>query len=381
MTARLLYGCDANSYYAIRMEVPDPYLWYQDSKGKTHVVMSALEVDRARKNAKVDHVHAMVDIAEKLTAAGKGATVADMAAWLINQDGAAEVEVPRDFPFGLAEALRERGVKVKAVEGSFFPTRAIKSAEEVELIRQAQQLNEKAFARAFEVLAEAKIGNDNLLYWQNEILTAEILRGEMNGVVARAGGMPSECIVACGEQGADPHERGHGPLKAHELIIIDSWPRGPHGNFYHGDLTRTVLKGKPSAEQQKLFDTVLAGQELALGMIKEGVQAPDIHNAIVALFEKNGYKTGLDENGVNVGFFHGTGHSVGLEVHDDGPGISRGRATDRSKGGALPLGLAVTVEPGLYYPGLGGVRIEDIVVVTKDGCENLTTLKKQLVIT
>ena len=379
-TAKMLYGCGANSYYAIKMDVPDPYLWYQDTDGKTHVVMSALEVDRARKNAKVDHVHAMIDIAQELQEADKPFTLTTQALWFLEKDKPETIIVPRDFPFGLAKGLTEAGFNVEPATGFFFPERAIKTRDEVDQIREAQALNEQAFERAFAVLAEATIGNDGFIYWKNEVLTAEILRGQMNAVIAAGGGMPSDLIVACGEQGTDPHERGHGPLKANELIIIDSWPRGPSGNFYHGDLTRTVLKGKPTEEQQKLFDTVKDAQQLGLDLISAGVLGKEVHEAIDTLFAKRGYKTGLDDEGRNVGFFHGTGHSVGLEVHDEGPGISKGRVTDRSQPAPLEAGLVVTVEPGLYYPGVGGVRIEDIVHVTKNGIENLTTLKKELII-
>lgn len=379
-TAKMLYGCGANSYYAIQMDVPDPYLWYQDSRGQTHVIMSPLEVDRTRKNAKVNHVHAMRDVVDSLQAADKPSDLTHQALWLVEQDKPEVIEVPRDFPFALAKGLEENGYTLEAAKGFFFPKRAIKTSEEVAKIREAQALNEQAFERAFAILREATIGNDGFIYWQNDVLTAEILRGQMNAVIAAGGGMPSDLIIACGEQGADPHERGHGALKANELIIIDSWPRGPSGNFYHGDLTRTVLKGKPTEEQQKLYDAVKDGQQLGLELISAGVMAKEVHEAIETLFAKRGFKTGLDDEGRNVGFFHGTGHSVGLEVHDEGPGISKGRATDRSQPSPLEAGLVVTVEPGLYYPHIGGARIEDIVHVTKNGVENLTTLRKELVI-
>ena len=378
--AKILYGCGADSYYAMRMDVPDPYLWYQDSRGETHAVMSALEIDRARKNAKVDHVHDMGKVVSELQEAGKPTDPGHQALWLTGLDNPDEVIAPRDFPVALADTIRGGGVNLKPCDGHFFPARAIKTLEEVRAIREAQALNEEAFKRAFAVLGEAEIGKDDALYWQGEALTSEVLRGQMNAVIAAGGGMPSDLIVAGGQQGADPHERGHGPLKAHQLIIIDSWPRGPSGNFYYGDLTRTVLKGTPTDAQQKIYDTVKKGQRIALEMISADVSGKDVHEAIEAYFEEQGYKTGHDDQGRNVGFFHGTGHSVGLEVHDKGPGITRGRPTDREKPAKLQPGLVVTVEPGLYYPDIGGVRIEDIVHVTKDGIENLTTLPKELVI-
>ena len=389
MRPKILYGCGADSYYAIKMDVPDPYLWYQGCDGQTHVIMSPLEVDRATKHAQVDHVHSMADVANTLQAEDKPRTLLNMALWLIRQDDATDdvqpdpIQAPRDFPFALASGLQQEGVALQPAESFFFPERAIKTREEVNQIRQAQALNEQAFTHAFAVLAESQIGPDGTLYWQQEVLTAEKLRGQMNAVIATGGGMPSDLIIACGAQGADPHERGHGPLKAHELIVIDSFPRGPSGNFYHGDLTRTVLKGTPTKEQQKLFQTVKQGQQKALDMLSAQVAGADVHSTIEQHFAAQGYTTGLDSKGRNTGFFHGTGHSIGLEVHDQGPGISRRRVHDEKNQQKPPLlqaGLVVTVEPGLYYPDLGGVRIEDIVHITENGIENLTSLPKELVI-
>ncbi len=371
---RLLYGCDTNSHYAIGMHVTDPYLWYQDSHGKTHVIMSALEVDRTRKNANVNHVHSMDKVDEYLLEHNYPTDTIHQALWLIKRDDASVIEVPEDFPFFIAKAFQERNITLKIADKYFFPQRTIKTAEEVELIRQAQALNEQAFERAFNILAEARIKCDGSIKWKNKTLTAEILRGQMNMVIAEAGGMPSDIIIACGAQGADPHEIGHGPLKANELIIIDSFPRGPNGNFYYGDLTRTVLKGKPSKKQLALYNAVKAGQQLGLNMLKAGINGADVHKAIDICFLEHGFETGVDDQGRQYGFFHGVGHSVGLEVHDDGPSVSKTRPA------VMKAGYAVTVEPGLYYPELGGVRIEDIVHVMKNGIENLTTLPKELVI-
>lgn len=376
---QVLYAANADIYYATGMEMHDPYLWYRDGKGKTHVVMSALEIDRAKRVAKVDHVHDMHVLIKDILARGEAPSVAQQVKWLVEKYPAAELEVPFDFASGLLDDLRELGLKVAVKKAPFFPTRAIKKTHELEAMRKIQTINAMGFARAFAILDEAAIGRDDVLMWRGEVLTSEILRGEMNAELARhgavaAGGGP---IVACGAQAADPHERGEGPLYAHQFIIIDSFPMGP--DFYYGDLTRTVLKGKASPWHQDLYKAVLDGQLLALEKIKAGADAKAIDAAIRALFDKRGFPTGVDAQGRQMGFFHGTGHSVGLEVHDKGPGISRGKAGDR-EAAPLPEGLMVTVEPGLYYPEKGGVRIEDIVYVTKDGCENITTVEKFLII-
>jgi Xaa-Pro aminopeptidase len=384
--ARALFGHGSNSYYALRVEVPDAYIWYRDTKGKTHVIMSTLEYDRVKKHAKVDHVHAMDVVDADLQAQNLPATNTNRLAWLVMNDklpggltsgrrfeGVDVLEVPSDFPFGMAKKLADMGINVQPVEGEFFPERSIKSADEVKAIRHAQWVNEQGHERARVVLREATIGADDVLYWRGAVLTSEILAGEINAEIARHGGIPAEGgpIVACGDQSADPHERGHGPLKAYQFIIIDSWPRA---NFYHGDLTRTYIKGKATPQQQAMYDAVKDAQQLGLDLIKAGADPVAIHQAIEDLLTARGFVTGKDANGNNCGFFHGTGHSVGLNVHDQGPGINR-RNTH-----PLPTGAVVTVEPGVYYQGVGGVRIEDIVVVTDGGNDNLTDFPKELVI-
>lgn len=371
--AKLIYGCGADSFYATGLEMHDPYTWYQDSKGETHVLMSALEVDRARRVAKVDHVHAMGDVAEKLQESGLAVTLPNMVKWLVDDD-AGVVEVPSKFPASLYSALFDKGVQMEVKCSPLFPSRAIKRKDEIEAIRFAQSINEKGFQRAFEVLEEAVIGGDDILMWRGEVLTSDILRGQINAMLAQFGSMSASGgpIVACGAQGADPHERGFGPLKANELIIIDSFPMAD--NFYWGDLTRTVVKGQPTEWQEKVFNAVKDSQEKALATVKAGVTGADVHAAATSALEQHGFDTGVDEQGRNYGFFHGTGHALGLEVHDDGPGIHPGNTEP------LAEGMVVTIEPGIYYPEKGGARIEDIVVVTANGCENLTTLPKFLVI-
>ncbi|MEK7350753.1 MAG: M24 family metallopeptidase, partial [Nitrospirota bacterium] len=173
-------------------------------------------------------------------------------------------------------------------------------------------------------------------------------------------------IVAGGEQACDPHNEGSGPLPAHRSIIFDVFPRSAT-NRYFADMSRTVVRGTPSPELKRLYQTVLDAQEEAITKIKDGADGKRIHQGILRRFEKAGYQTGL-VNGRMQGYFHGTGHGVGLDIHEM-PRISR-------TGSLLQEGHVVTVEPGLYYPGLGAVRIEDMVLVTKDGCRNLTNSPK-----
>jgi len=197
-------------------------------------------------------------------------------------------------------------------------------------------------------------------------LTSEILRAEIDSTILRAGGVPTGTIVAGGDQACDPHERGSGPLYVNSLIILDVFPRDAKTGYF-GDLTRTVMHGRASEAQRKLWETVKAGQALALKKIRAGVDGMTIHEAIQDFFAQRGFPTQVRE-GRRVGFFHGTGHGLGLEIHEY-PRLQKVTLEERE---------VLTVEPGLYYPGLGGVRQEDVVVVTKNGCRMLSHFPKQL---
>src|SRR5947207_1530787 len=221
-------------------------------------------------------------------------------------------------------------------------------------------------ARGMEVLRSARKGSGKQLRWSGKPLTSEILRAEIDSAILRAGGMPHGTIVAGGDQACDPHERGSGPLQADSLIIFDVFPRDAKTGYF-GDLTRTVVRGRASEAQRKLWEAVKAGQVLALRQIKAGADGAGIHKAIQDLFAKQGFPTEM-RKGRRVGFFHGTGHGLGLEIHE----------YPRLQKVILEAGQVVTVEPGLYYPGVGGVRIEDVVAVTKAGHKLLSRFPKVL---
>jgi Xaa-Pro aminopeptidase len=175
--------------------------------------------------------------------------------------------------------------------------------------------------------------------------------------------------VACGRQGCDPHEEGHGVLRANEPIILDVFPRSQKTGYF-GDITRTVVKGRASEPVRKLYDTVARAQDLAFETIESGVRGAEVHRAVKDLFDREGYRTGRN-HGCLQGFFHGTGHGLGLELHE----APRLAPTSED---VLRAGHVVTVEPGLYYPGLGGVRLEDVALVTTNSPRNLTKFEKVL---
>jgi Xaa-Pro aminopeptidase len=241
----------------------------------------------------------------------------------------------------------------------------VKTAEEVRYIEAAQRATEQAVATAHDMLRQASINQDRL-WFEGVPLTSERVKKLINVKLMECDCVAQHTIVAGGEQACDPHNEGSGPLPAHRSIIFDVFPRSAT-NRYFADMSRTVVRGTPSSELRRLYQTVLDAQEEAITKVKDGADGKRIHQGICARFEKSGYKTGL-VNGRMQGYFHGTGHGVGLDIHEM-PRISR-------TGSLLQEGHVVTVEPGLYYPGLGAVRIEDMVLVTKDGCRNLTNFPK-----
>lgn len=356
----------AELFYATGFFAPDPYTFARVGK-KTHILLNALEIDRGRACAQVNKCHALEDAKKR---AGNdqglhplGPTIAQ---WLLDLKSSATLEVPTDFPVALAEDLRVRGFRIEIVKGLFWPQREIKTPEEIKKIRQAMRITKAGMLRGLEVLRASEIGPARKLRWAGRLLTSEILRAEIDSAVLRAGGVPSHTIVAGGDQACDPHERGSGFLRANELIILDIFPRDAATGFF-GDLTRTVVRGTASPDIHKLWETCLAGQKLALKNIRPGVDGGELHRKVQDFFQRSGYPT-QKVNGRWTGFFHGTGHGLGLEVHEE----PRFAATK------FRVGQVFTVEPGLYFPGLGGVRHEDVVEVTSKGAELLCSVRKPL---
>jgi len=237
----------------------------------------------------------------------------------------------------------------------------IKSTEEIRAIEATQRSTELAMHKAIDTIARARI-RGKYLYLGKKKLTSESVREVVHQTLLTRDCIGQHTIVASGEQACDPHNIGSGPLRAHRAIILDIFPKSAKTNYY-ADMTRTVLRGKATPALKKLYRTVREGQDIGLSMVRHGVAGKSIHGAITRHFESRGFSTGL-KNGRMQGFFHGTGHGVGIDIHEP-PRISF--SNDR-----LLKGMTVTVEPGLYYPGLGGVRLENIVLVEKRGNRNLT---------
>jgi Xaa-Pro aminopeptidase len=357
---------DPDMLYATKFFVPDPFIFLEQN-GKGTIVLSDLEIDRARKQAKADEIVSFSRIEREVQANQKKAPPFErVMTHFLRKRGVRSVVVPANFPLGYATELETQKIRVRSTNGLFWPEREAKSEDELRQMRRALAITEKGLGRGMEVLAASNPGPGRKLSWSGRTLTSEILRAEIDSAVLRAGGLPANTIVAGGDQACDPHERGFGPLKANSLIILDIFPRDA-GSGYYGDMTRTVVRGRASEEQRRLWETVREGQELALKKMRPGVDGLKLHTEVKQLFTNRGYPTEV-RDGRQVGFFHGTGHGLGLEIHE----FPRFQKT------VFKPGQVLTVEPGLYYPGVGGARLEDVVVLTKNGTRMLSRFEKRL---
>ena len=360
---------DADMYYATRFLAPDPFIFLQIGAEK-YLLMSDLERDRARAQARVDHVLALSAYEEKAKERDtETPSSIDILHEFMLEKNIKRLNVPRAFPIAIADDLRDRGYRVAFPEGAFWPERAIKTDAEIAHIRTVQQHAETAMAAAVNLIRTSDIRGD-ILYRNGEPLTSELVKRHIQFTLMERDCTASHTIVACGDQACDPHDEGSGPLRAHRAIIIDIFPRSNRTGYF-ADITRTVVKGEPSAELQNIYNAVLEGQNFVLESIRADADGQAIHRALTELFDSRNYETSTTDDHMQ-GFFHGTGHGLGLEIHEP-PRIGKVSET-------LCAGNVVTVEPGLYYPGRGATRIEDLVVVTQNGCENLTTYPKFLTV-
>jgi len=357
---------DPDMLYATRFFAPDPFIFLEQN-GKRTLVLSDLEIDRGRKQAQADEFVPYSKFERDLQGKRKKTPPFEkVLSHFLRARGVRSARVPANFPLAFAQELAAHKIRLQTTNGLFWPEREAKNDDELRLMRRALWITENGMARAMEVLRAAKSGRGKKLQWSGRTLTSETLRAEIDSAILRAGGLPANTIVAGGDQACDPHERGYGPLLADSLIILDIFPRDAASGYY-GDLTRTVVRGRANEEQRKLWETVRDGQALALKKMKPGVDGLKLHNVIKKFFSDRGYPTEL-RKGRQVGFFHGTGHGLGLEIHE----FPRFQKT------VFKRGQVLTVEPGLYYPGLGGVRLEDVVALTDKGVRLLSRFEKHL---
>jgi len=358
---------DEDMLYLSGFDAPDGFVLLR-ADGRTVLLVSALEAGRADKEARADEVRRTDEFIDG-DRRGDEKARADALDAFLDEYGADDVAVPRSFGLYTADALRERGYGVETVEDPVGEARAVKDDEELGAVRATQTANEAAMEAARSLLGEAE-ARDGTLYHDGEVLTAGRVRTEVEVALVREGCTLDSTIVAPGERAADPHWRGEGRLRADEPVVVDIFPRGEEG--YYGDMTRTFVVGEPSERVREMYETTVEAQNAAFGVLEggAGVTGEEVHAAVCDVYEDAGY--GTLREGASDGFIHSTGHGVGLEIHER-PRLSEG-------GGRLRAGNVVSVEPGLYLPDVGGVRVEDLVVVREDGYDNLNDHPKDLVV-
>jgi len=363
-------GEDSNQYYLSGYHATDSFVTlYAD--GEIRLLVSGLEYTRAITDSDADSVRKFSEFgfAEKAAEHERARVGPLTTAAFLAECGIDSVSVPASFPTGTTDVLRSEGIEVVTdYDDTVGGIRAVKTDAEIEHIAETQRANERAMAVAEETLERATV-EDDVLRLDEEVLTSERVRREIETALLEDDCALSDCIVASGAEGARAHAVGSGPIEAGEPIVVDVFPRHKESRYF-GDMTRTFVKGKPDAEIREWYDLTREAYETALRTIEAGVTGEAVDGAVCDVFEREGYPTLRTDESTEDGFFHATGHGVGLAVHES-PSLNR-------FGGELQPGHVVTVEPGLYEQGTGGVRLEDLLVVTETGYENLNDYRREL---
>ncbi|MCX9084001.1 MAG: Xaa-Pro peptidase family protein [Candidatus Methanoperedens sp.] len=363
---------NADMYYASGFLAYDPFIYL--NSGEEKILISDMELGRATKESKVQEVipTSRFNIMEKMRKTGDAdAAYIEMILEFLGSFALDRIAVPHNFPVQLADSLRTSGIQILPIKSPLREMREIKSKKEIGAIQYAQKAGEKALAEGIKAIKNAT-NRGGVLYNKNTPLKTEDVRAIIDVSLLSMGCEAPDIIIACGRGSADPHWKGEGALLADEPIVIDMVPRSKKERYY-SDMTRTILHGTPVDELKNMYEAVLDSQSAAINKIKAGVTGAQIHNVVCDVLESRGFETSRSKNKeFTEGFIHSTGHGVGLDIHE-GPSLSE-------SGKELKAGCVVTVEPGLYYRSIGGVRLEDVVVVTKSGCKNLTMFEKNLVV-
>ncbi len=379
--ALLLYSDsyrDANMFYLTRFLAPDPFIFLKKVDKEPILVVSQMEYPRAQKQSVVKDVRSYLDYdylvvvkSAKLLNHGKSKFIAHVTKKELGRG--TKICVPPDFPVFVADVLRAEGLTIKPMFGVVEKSRETKDAHELETIKTIQRINEKVTSEAINLIADSKVGSNKNLLHKGESLTVGKIKSFLGNKFLENGCLPEEeIIVACGVKSSNPHYLGESEdkLKADQPIIIDVYPRSIQKRYWT-DMTRTVVKGKVSGKLKKMFDAVFAAKNASLDSIQAGAVSSCVYNVCCDILEKKGFETTRGGKKVNKGMTHDLGHGVGLQIHES-PKLSELSTSQ------LEEHVVITVEPGLYDPNVGGVRLEDIIEVTKSGYNNLTRMETNL---
>jgi Xaa-Pro aminopeptidase len=357
----------ADMRQAVPLGVPDPFL-YAEADGKRHIFTSSMEATRLRELGLFD-VHTSDELGfDELLASGLESREirSQLALRAVASIGVKQAAVPESFPVWLADSLRADGVDVEVDQELFDDRRRAKTEAQIAGLRRAQVAAEAAMDACRELLRRAEIRGDQLLL-DGEQLTVERVKADMNLVFAAHDTTADEYIVAPGAQGAVGHDMGSGPIPPNTPLVVDIFPRD-NASAVYTDMTRTFVVGDVADDVREWHRLCKEALDAAVADIRGGVEGRAVFDHTCDIFEAAGeptQRTKKPGEPLVDGFFHGLGHGVGLEVHE-APGL--GRAANET----LVAGDVVTIEPGLYRAGYGGVRLEDIVLVTENGAEVVT---------
>jgi Xaa-Pro aminopeptidase len=360
---------DADFIYATGFAV-ETSLYIRFSEGDDVLVTSPLEIERARAQSKASRTLLLEEAGYEES--GPFVSYARLAARILRERALESARVSPRLQAGYLEALREAGLDIEVDRALFQTERRRKSAEEARFIEASQRAAEAAVVEVVSQLAQADI-RDGTLWLDEKPLTSERLYARASLLLGEKGFTCPDMIIAGSPESAMPHFRGEGPIRAGAPVIIDIFPSS-RTTHYHGDLTRTIVVGEVPDEIRRMHAAVLQALDAGIESIKAGACGRDVHHGVCQVLVDRGYGTttkGFEGAEGVPKMNHSTGHGVGLDVHEE-PAL---RGPDENK---LMEGDVVTIEPGLYLPGLGGVRIEDTGMVTTDGFKNFTTLTRSL---
>mgnify|MGYP006268473149 CR=1 FL=1 len=355
---------DASMFYLTDLKIPDPAVYLQTQEESILMVYRSLELNRAREESSVDKVKS----SNEYTSSEENHSFSSLVG-LLRDENVQKLAVTEDFELGLANKLEQEGFEIEVIDNLVMESRKQKSSAEIDKLRRVQTATEDAMKETEKILKKSSVKNGQI-YFKEEPLTSERLKSEIEKfLLDRECRNPEGLIVTSGKASSDAHKRESGKIMADEPIIVDIFPQ--HKSMYFGDMTRTFVKGEASEKLRKMKNAVLEAQEAAFEVLEqgEGTKATQVHNSVCNVLENHGYQT--PRNGAETkGFIHSTGHAVGLDLHEP-PKVAENEEE-------LKAGMILTIEPGLYDPEIGGVRIEDMILVTEDGYENFNSMHKKM---
>jgi Xaa-Pro aminopeptidase len=372
MATILLYG-DTIRYPALRHEVPleiiDPFLFVARD-GQALVLTNSLEAERISKVLPDAELLVIDELGfYELIQDGMPRDQAELetVSRAAERWGIRDAVVPADLPVAVADRLRDAGVRIDVDARTVEGRRRVKTAAELAGIRRAQRAAEAGMAAA-ETLVRASHPEDGRLLHAGEALTAERVRSAIRAACAASGAPAPPDIMVVSALSGGGHDPGSGPLPADLPIVVDLWPRDENSGCW-ADMTRTFVAGGVTDEVAALRDVVREALEAARSAARPGITGRALYDIAAEIIERAGYptqRTRVPGQRLTHGFYFGLGHGVGLEVHEP---PSLGLAGSET----LVAGDVVAIEPGIEgLEGIGGVRFEDLLLITDDRCETLT---------